>query len=195
MLSHAYLCLSPLFLAPPAHTKDFVHVLCKYPHAWSASVAGFAPCLPVTAARACLQHPTCTQRRVQAILPTLCGRGGGCPLLCVSHTQDWGFLNGPSVCKQSHNSPAQLPAPLPLGLILPRGAERKKCEKIGLCPPCHQVISTVATWMDLTSPGFVLCLGTHLPSPARTTSAKGCWAAATTWWHGPCLGSDQNTLH
>lgn len=34
----AYLCLSPLFLAPSAHTKDFVHVFCKYPCAWGVFV-------------------------------------------------------------------------------------------------------------------------------------------------------------
>lgn len=92
--------------------------------------------------------------------------------------------------RPQQSSPA--PRASPVGCALPRGGQHKKCEKICLGPPHHQVISAGATWLDLTSPGFVLCMGTHLPSLPQMTSAKGCWAGATAWWHGPCLGREQN---
>lgn len=92
----------------------------------------------------------------------------GCPLLWVSRTQGWGSLHGAGVCKQDHNRPAQFPQPLPL----PRNNQHKKCEEIGLSPPHHQVICMGATWLDLISPGSMLCTSTHLPFPPQTTSAK-----------------------
>lgn len=38
-----------------------------------------------------------------------------------------------------------------------------KCEGTGSAVPCHQVISTKATWLDLISPGFVLCMASTCP--------------------------------
>lgn len=120
-----------------------------------------------------------------------CGAEEGVPIaLCVP-------LLGDGVpawfqCVQARPQQSN-PAPRasPIECMLPRG-DQHKCEGIGLGPPRHQVISLEATWLNLTSPGFVLSMGTHLPTPPQTTFAKGCWAGATPWWHGPCLGRDQN---
>lgn len=92
--------------------------------------------------------------------------------------------------RPQQSSPVSRPSPI--GRALPRGDRHKKCKEIVLGPPRRQVISAGATWLDLTSPGFVLCMGTYLPSPPQTTSAKECWAGATVWRHEPCLSRHQN---
>lgn len=94
-LSSAYLCLSPLFPAPPAHTKDFVHVFCKYPHAWGVFVL-------------CVVHPgsggegsptasrcppgTCPHHPAQAVPTVLCvppqGWGLCVVLVCAAKSRD-----------------------------------------------------------------------------------------------------------
>lgn len=95
VLSGAYLCLSPLFPAPPAHAKDFVHVFCKYLHAWGVFVL-------------CVVHPgsggegsatasrcppgTCPHRPAHAVPTVLCvppqGWGPCVVLMCVAKSRD-----------------------------------------------------------------------------------------------------------
>uniref|UniRef100_A0A8C0UZF7 Arf-GAP with Rho-GAP domain, ANK repeat and PH domain-containing protein 3 n=1 Tax=Cyanistes caeruleus TaxID=156563 RepID=A0A8C0UZF7_CYACU len=65
----AHPCPSPLFLAPPPHTKDFVHVLCKYLHTWSI------PCWLCT-----VPGLTCSIPQALGDVPTLCARCSACSL-------------------------------------------------------------------------------------------------------------------
>lgn len=96
-----------------------------------------------------------------------CGAEEGVPIaLCVP-------LPGDGVpawfrCVQARPQQSN-PAPRasPIECMLPRGDQHKKCEGIGLGPPRHQVISLEVTWLNLTSPVFMLSMGTHLPTPPR----------------------------
>lgn len=141
-------------------------------------------------------HPTCTWRHAQTILPTLHGRGGGAHCSVYPIPRDGGSLHGSCMvplCASKTTTVQPSSQHLSCWARFVQRDQHKKRKEIGLNPICYHVISVVATWLDLTSPGFGLCMGAHLPSSPQNTSAKRCWSGATAWWHRLCLSRVQNT--